>query len=220
MRPLVSFDCYTTLVDFQLDRATREILSSKLGLDGVDEDAFFRDFHAMRFQEVLDDYKPYREVLKRSLSAAMLLHRMPYEDEDGEALVAAVTTFGPFPEVPDALRALKQKYDIAIISNTDDNLIKYNVENIGVEFEYVISAEQARAYKPTQAAFEFAFSQFGRERDDHIHVAQGFEYDIMPTKRFGIRRVWINRYGLRGSSQFEPYEELEDLSRLPELLGA
>jgi hypothetical protein len=35
-----------------------------------------------------------------------------------------VPTFGPFPEVPEALRRLKNRYEIAIISNTQDHLIE------------------------------------------------------------------------------------------------
>ncbi|CAM5700344.1 hypothetical protein SALBM311S_03072 [Streptomyces alboniger] len=78
----------------------------------------------------------------------MRLHGLEYRDSDGDALVEAIPTFGPFPDVPDALRALKSKYEIAIISNSDDNLIARNVENIGVEFDYIITAQQASACKP------------------------------------------------------------------------
>jgi 2-haloacid dehalogenase len=47
--------------------------------------------------------------------------------------------------VPDALRAVKSLgYEIAIISNTDDDLIKQNVACIGVDFDHVITAQQAR----------------------------------------------------------------------------
>jgi 2-haloacid dehalogenase len=31
--------------------------------------------------------------------------------------------------------------------------------------------------------------------------------------------VWINRYGRRGSTDYQPYAELRDLSGLPALLG-
>jgi 2-haloacid dehalogenase len=44
----------------------------------------------------------------------------------------------------------------------------------------------------------------------------------MPTKKNGIRRVWINRYNRKGSDFYQPYDELPDLpdlSGLPALLG-
>jgi 2-haloacid dehalogenase len=41
-----------------------------------------------------------------------------YQDSDGDAIIALIPTFGPFPEVPEALRHLKNRYEIAIMSNT------------------------------------------------------------------------------------------------------
>ena len=163
MREIVTFDAYATLIDFQLGPTTLKSLEDRLDLDNLDVDEFLDDFRVMRFQAVLEDYRPYHEILHSSLRNAMRLHGLEYRESDGDALVEAVPTFGPFPEVPDALRRLKAKYEIAIISNTDDNLIARNVENIGVEFDYVITAQQAGAYKPDRQTFEYAFKTMGVE---------------------------------------------------------
>lgn len=220
MRQIVTFDAYATLINFELAPTTLKVLADRLDLDGLDVDEFLDDFRVMRFQAVLEAYRPYREVLHSSLRNAMRLHGLEYRESDGDALVEAVPTFGPWPEVPDALRALKKKYEIAIISNTDDDLIARNVENIGVEFDYVITAQQAKAYKPDRQTFEYAFQTMDVDPGQVIHVAQGWEYDHIPTRDLGLRRrVWINRYGRRGSSDYQPYDELPDLSGLPALLG-
>ena len=219
MAQVVTFDCYGTLVDFDLNRVVRGILRERLRIDGLDDAEFLRDFRVMRFQASLEAYRPYKQLLSETLEQAMRLHGLPYRTEDGDALVAAVPTFGPFREVPAVLTRLKEKYQIAIISNTDNDLIRGNVERIGVDFDFVITAEQARAYKPRREAFEFALRAIGRAADQVIHVAQGFEYDIIPTHGLGMRRIWINRSGRRGSRAFMPYEELPDMSRLPALLG-
>ena len=221
MDKIVTFDCYRTLIDFDLEGAVRAIAGDRIREIGVDEAAFLQDLRAMRFQAALQEYRPYREILRTTLRHGMLLHGIPYRDEDGDALVQAVPRFEPFPEVPGVLRALKWRYPVAIITNSDDDLIAHSVRNIGVDFDHVVTAEQARAYKPRAEAFEHAFRVLDSAPENVIHVAQGWEYDIVPTHRYsGMRRIWVNRYGRRGSDAYRPYEEIPDLSVLPALLGA
>jgi 2-haloacid dehalogenase len=218
---IVTFDCYRTLIDFDLEGATRGIISDRLASLGVEPDDFMRDFSAMRFQAVVQEYRPYREVVQRSLRAAMLLHGLPYRESDAEELLAAIAGFTPFPEVPEALRRLRVRYKLAIITNSDDDLIGPSVSRLGVDFDHVITAEQSRAYKPLPEAFDYALRAIGCRPDEVAHAAQGWEYDIMPTARYaGMRRVWVNRFGRRGSAAFAPYDEIRDLSELPPLLGA
>jgi 2-haloacid dehalogenase len=220
MDKVVTFDCYRTLIDFDLEGAVRAIAGDRIDQIGVDPDVLMHDLRTMRFQAVLEEYRPYREILRSTLRHGMLLHGLAYRDEDGEALIAAIPRFQPFPEVPDALIRLKNRYQIGIITNSEDDLIAHSVRNIGVDFDYVMTAEQAHAYKPLPEAFEHAFRVLKRAPEDVIHVAQGWEYDIIPTHRYkGMRRIWVNRYRRRGSDAYQPYEEISDLSALPELLG-
>jgi len=221
MRDLVSFDCYRTLVNFDLESVTDALLADRFVNAEVSPERFNHDARVMRFQAVVQEYRPYREVLRRTLQHAMLLHGLEYRESDGEALVEAVKGFQPFPEVPAALRRLQAAgYRLAIFSNSEDDLIKYSVENIGVDFDYVATAEQARAYKPLPQAFEHLMAVTERDPDRIVHAGQGWEYDILPTRRYpGMRRVWVNRYQLSRSAHFAPYDEIRDLSGLPDLLG-
>lgn len=52
------------------------------------------------------------------------------------------------------------------------------------------------------------------------HVAQEWEYDLIPTRDLGLRRqVWINRYGRPGSTLYRPCDQLPSLAGVPTLLG-
>jgi 2-haloacid dehalogenase len=213
----ITFDCYGTLVDFDLDTVTIQTLADRVAQ--TDVDAFLRDFEAIRYQAILGPYRPYREVLRQSLATAMEQHGLPYRDADGDAIIAAVPTFGPFPDVPPVLERLRQHCKLVIVSNTEDDLIASNVRNIGVPFDDVITAEQAGTYKPSPAIFAYVLSRLGCDASDILHVAQGFEYDIMPAHDLGWKRVWINRNGRQGDPAYGPYDELPDLTGLPALLG-
>jgi 2-haloacid dehalogenase len=54
---------------------------------------------------------------------------------------------------------------------------------------------------------------------DILHVAQGYEYDIVPTHKYGWTNVWINRYHGIAEEAYRPNFELPDLSGLPELIN-
>ncbi len=214
----VTFDCYDTLVEFPIDAVTRRILGPRADL--IDVDALLTDFEALRYRATtFGHYQPYRDVLRDTLAQAMRDHGLSYRDEDGEALIAAVPTWGPYPDVPPALERLRTHCKLAIITNSDDDLMASNVRNIGVPIDHVITAEQARAYKPSPVVFDYALRTLGCARGDVLHVAQGFEYDIVPTHRLGWDRVWVNRYGKAGDPAYGPYRELPNLSGLPGLLG-
>ena len=214
----VTFDCYDTLVEFRIDAATRHVLGARA--ESIDVVAFLAAFEALRYQTTtFAAYQPYRDVLTGTLAEAMRRYGLAYREEDGAALLAAVPTWGPYPEVPPALERLRTRCRLAIITNSDDDLMAGNVRNIGVPIDRVITAEQARAYKPSPVIFDYALRQLGCGPEDVLHVAQGFEYDIVPAKQLGWTRVWINRYGKSGDPAYGPYHELPDLSGLPDLLG-
>jgi 2-haloacid dehalogenase len=215
----ITFDCYDTLVEFPIDDVTRHILGSRA--DGIDMERLLADFEALRYDTTTTDpYQPYRAVLRGTLRQSMERYGLPYREEDGDALLAAVPTWEPYPEVPPALERLRAAgIKLAIITNSDDDIMARNVANIGVPIDRVITAEQARAYKPSEVIFAYTLQVLGCEPADILHVAQGFEYDIVPAHALGWERVWINRYSKTGDPSYGPYHELPNLSELPALLG-
>ena len=219
-RPVwITFDCYDTLVECPISEVSLDIIGARA--EGVDRERFMADFDTLRYETTTHGpYRPYRDVLRDTLRQIMERYRLPYREADGDALVAAVPTWGPFPDVPPALERLREAgVKLAIITNSDDVLMSRNVANIGVPIDCVVTAGQARTYKPSPVIFAYALDQLGCEPADVLHVAQGFEYDIVPAHALGWERVWINRYGKTGNPAYGPYHELPDLSGLPGLLG-
>ena len=218
LRPkYITFDCYGTLVHFQMSALTRELLADRVGRDRMDE--FLDDFEAYRMDEVLGAYKPYPQVIKDALRRACDRRRIEYRGSDGETIVAAVPTWGPHPEVPEALAVLAEHYPLVILSNAADSQIGSNVAQFGAPFHAVYTAEQAQAYKPQFQAFEYMLDKLDCGWSEILHVSSSLYYDLIPAHFLRItNKVYVNR-GYEPSSPYYGYHEIEDLSGLPGLLG-
>ena len=214
----ITFDAYGTLVQYQLSKVTREIIGDRL--NSVETEKFLDDYHDLRFAAIMEEYRPYETVLRRCFAKVLRKYKLDYTEDDGDRMMASILTWPPFPDVPAALRKLRQYCKLVIISNTEDRLIEKNIENIGVPFDDYITAEQARAYKPTKPIFDYTLRKLNCDKSDILHVANGFEYDIMPAHDLGWKKIWINRYQEKGDqAAYGPYETLPDLTGLPALIG-
>jgi 2-haloacid dehalogenase len=140
------------------------------------------------------------------------------EGEAG-ALAKSLPDWPPFPEVPTALAELRHRgWMLAILSNTDRDLIAASEKQLGVPIDLAIVAEDVESYKPAHAHWERFFEATTADRDHHVHVAASLFHDIEPARELGLRSVWINR--LAETADPEPDRELTDLSDLPDTLEA
>ena len=92
------------------------------------------------------------------------------------------------------------------------------VSRIGVPFDYVITAEQARAYKPSRHLFEYGYRTMGVTPSQTVHVAMGMYWDMKARHELGLRGIWVNRRGETGNPDWLPYAEVTDLNEAAALL--
>jgi 2-haloacid dehalogenase len=218
---LLTFDCYGTLVDWEGGAAGFLYdLSLRHGERSPRPGRELRGrWEAIQFELLQGDYMPYREVLARSLRAWMEERGYPWRDEEGEALLRSMRSWQPFPDTRPALERARQKgMRLAIVSNTDRDIVEHTIRHIGVPFDHVITAEDARAYKPADAVFEHALERLATPPEDILHVAFGFKYDIAPATRHGLSSAWVNRDGEPppGGERFDyEWRDLWPLADLP-----
>lgn len=213
----VSFDCYGTLVDFQIDRTLRELFADRVPEDHMA--AFLAAAAAYRFDEVLGLYRSYRDVLADATERAARRFGASYRPGDGRRLGEAVTTWEPFPEVPATLCALAQRLPLVILSNADTDQIQETVTRLEAPFHAVISAEEAGAYKPRLAAFEYMQARLACVPEEILHVSASPQYDLRPARDVGITKtVFVNRGG-EPPQPWLGYREIDDFSSLVELLS-
>lgn len=218
-RKIITFDCYATLIRFDLDGAVRRIVGPRAAECGIDIEGLISDLRVIRFHATSGLYRRYQAILRDTLEIGCSRRGIPYDALFGDQLVEEVRRFGPFEDTHDALADLQgMGYQLALLTNSDEDLIPHHVRAIGIDFDYVVTAEAARAYKPSKQAFEHLFRVIDRPLEYVTHAAQGWEYDIIPTRGMGIRRVWINRTGLPGNPYFAPYHEVSDVRGLVEVM--
>ncbi len=210
-----TFDCYGTLIDWMA--GIRDTLAD-----------LWPDHDAMqllaRYHEIEPEVQEgrsvsYRQVLSEALTLLGERDGLFLAEQDRSALADALPTWPPFAEVPGSLREVRARgWRIALLSNTDHDLLDASLSLIGVEVDLRITAEEASSYKPAHGHWERFREKTGAAPPNHVHVAASLFHDIEPCLELGIPAIWINRLG--EVSDLPRAAELPDLSRLPETLDA
>jgi 2-haloacid dehalogenase len=185
-----TFDCYGTLVDWNAG------IAAALG-----DPALLGRYHDLEPSvQAEDPARSYRDVLRETA------RRLGVDADPA----AALPDWPVFDDVRPALEEARARgWRLALLSNTDRDLIEASIRSIGVPFDLAIVASEIGSYKPAEGHWRAFEAQVGRLPD--VHVAQSHFHDIVPATRLGVPTIWINRLGETG----DPPASLE----LPGLVG-
>ncbi len=187
----VTFDCYGTLVDWNAG------LAAALG----GEAALARYHELEPVVQAEDPSLSYREVLRETA------RRVGLDADPAETL----PSWPVFPDVRPELEAARARgWRLAILTNSDRDLIEASIAAIGVPFDHAVVASEIGSYKPAHRHWEAFAETTGRLPD--VHVAQSHFHDVVPASALGVSTVWINRLGERAEPA--PTRELPTLEGL------
>jgi 2-haloacid dehalogenase len=208
-----TFDCYGTLIDWN-----GGLLAELERLFGVQSaPKLLERYHELEPQVEQDGSMPYKEVLTETLIRLAEDEGLPIPEGESDALVRALPTWEPFPDVPDSLAELRHRgWNLVILSNSDRDLITESMKRIGVPFDLAIVAGDLGSYKPGHAHWEHFYDVTTADKEHHVHVAASLLHDIAPARELGLKTVWINRLG--EEAEPKPDRELNDLIGLPDTL--
>jgi 2-haloacid dehalogenase len=205
-----TFDCYGTLIDWNggIGRELERLFGAARGGE------LLHTYHELEPQIQREDpSRSYREVM------AVALARLGAPAAEQGALSRSLPEWDPFPEVPAALEEARASgWRLAVLSNTDRDLLDSSLARIGVEFDDSVVASEIGSYKPATAHWDEFFARSGADRDHHVHVAASLFHDIAPASALGLRTIWINRLGEEAEPQ--PDVELHSLTGLANGLDA
>jgi 2-haloacid dehalogenase len=209
----LTFDCYGTLIDWEtgLLSALRPVLEAH----GTEQEAEPLLTAFARHEAALEagPYRRYADVLAgclRGLGEDLGFHPTAAEQA---AFGQSVGEWPAFADSPAALARLQQRFKLGVITNCDDDLFAASNEKLNIDFDWIVTAEQARGYKPRTENFEFAFARIDVPRERILHVAQSLFHDHVPAKALGMTTVWIDRrQGRAGTGATPPAEATPDLT--------
>ena len=210
---VLTFDCYGTLIDWEAGilAALRAPLAAH-GISAADEDvlgAFAR--HEAEIEA--GPYRPYREVLAAVLEAMVRHFGGEVGADERTAFGGSVADWPAFPDSAAALARLHERFALGVITNCDDDLFAASQAKLGITFDHLVTAQQAKRYKPNARGFELMFERVGLPPSRILHVAQSLYHDHVPAKRLGLSTVWVDRRaGRTGFGATPPAEATPDLT--------
>jgi 2-haloacid dehalogenase len=211
---VLTFDTYGTLIDWEAGilAAIRPILAAH-GKGTLPDEGVLEAFGRHEAEIEAGPYRPYRQVLGEVLTS-MLGHfgETPTADEVA-TFGGSVVDWPAFPDSAAALARLQQRFKLGVITNCDDDLFAASERRLGIQFDQVVTAQQAKRYKPNPRGFELMFERVGLPPARILHVAQSLFHDHMTAKRLGLRTVWVDRRaGKAGGGATPPADATPDLT--------
>lgn len=214
----ILFDTFGTIVDWRGSIARMgEALARSKGIDGTDWDAFARAWRAgymPGMARVRNGERPWMSVdeIHRERLETILVD-FSLDGVFSEAEKADINLFwhrlDPWPDSIPGLFRLKRDYLLSPLSNGSLVLLSTMAKRAGIPWDFVLSSNVFRAYKPDPAVYLGAIDLIGVEPGEVMMVAAHND-DLAAARSHGMRTAYINRpyeYGIDQSVDFEANEE-------------
>jgi 2-haloacid dehalogenase len=208
-----TFDCYGTLVDWLGGIRTT---FGKLWPD-QDVDDLAAAYHRIEPEVQAGRSVAYATVMAETLERIASERGLDIPEGQRDAFAVSLPAWPVFPDVPPGLAELRARgWKLAILSNTDADLLDASLLAIGVPVDLRIVASEIGSYKPAFGHWESFFRSTEADRARHVHVAASLFHDVEPCAKLGLPCVWINRQD--ETSDLPRAGELTDLSGLADTL--
>jgi 2-haloacid dehalogenase len=215
----LSFDCYGTLINWEQGiLGTLQPILQKHGI--ILSDAAVLAVYGELEPRLQNPYQRYRDVLRGVVREVGKQKGFIATEKEMDSLPDSLKTWRPYPDTVEALKSLKKKYKLVILSNIDDELFAASAKLLEVRFDAVITAEQVKSYKPDRAHWLEMLHRCKTTPDRVLHVGQSIYHDVVPAKAMGFKTVWVHRapgHGATKAAQEQPDLEVSDLKTLADL---
>ena len=222
----VALDAYGTVIDFtepDFIAAMAEICERQ-GLQADAADLWRRFLRAAYLLRAENHHQPvyrrYDEAWAIQFERVFRRLRLP-GDAWGAALYLKqkLAAAPAFDEAYPVIEALRPHYRLALLSNADDDFLTACLERNGLQFDTVVTSEQARAIKPDPAIFLHLARRLDLPPDQVLYAGDNPIPDVLGPHQAGMRVAWVNRHGIRRPRRVPPPDlRVRSLSELAAIL--
>ncbi|MFL6549096.1 MAG: haloacid dehalogenase type II [Povalibacter sp.] len=171
-----------------------------------------RQFEYQWLRVAAGRYQDFWRVTEDALQHAALTLKVDMSQSQRDELMNEYLKLKCWPEVPQALRALRASgRKLAFLSNATPQILMAGLKNSGLEssLDEVISTERVKTYKPDPRAYELGTQVLKLQKHEILFVAFA-GWDVAGAKWFGYPVFWNNRTGA----------EVERLGQAPDAIGS
>jgi 2-haloalkanoic acid dehalogenase type II len=195
----LTFDCYGTLIDWETGiwDALQPVIARNGRSDVTRATALAAFGDAETAQQIATPELAYTAVLEKVHGAVADGFGMATTADLDADFGASVAQWPAFADTAEALRYLKTRFKLFILSNVDRAGIAASGRKLGVKFDGIYTAEDIGSYKPAPANFDYMLDRlrrdFGLEPGDVLHTAQSLFHDHVQARAHGLANAWIDR---------------------------
>ena len=214
----IIFDAYGTLFDVN---SAAEKCKDKIG-DKWERFANFWRTTQLEYtwlRSLMNRHKDFWQITEDSLNKSM--KTFDIDPSMRNELLNLYKVLSPFKEVPDTLKALKEKkFKLAILSNGTpsllDELVKSNdLENL---FDDIFSIEQVGVYKPSSRVYDMPVKKYNISKSEVAFLSAN-TWDVSGGGNYGYQSIWVNRNNnIFDNLDFKPKYQITNLSKLIQLV--
>ena len=214
----IIFDAYGTLFDVN---SAAEKCKDKIG-DKWERFANFWRTTQLEYtwlRSLMNRHKDFWQVTEDSLDKSIKVFDI--DPSMRNELLDLYKILSPYKEVPDTLKALREKkFKLAILSNGTpsllDELVKSNhLENL---FDDIFSIEQVGVYKPSSRVYDLPIKKYNINKSEVAFLSAN-TWDVSGGGNYGYQSIWVNRNDIIFDNlDFKPKYQIKDLNKLIQLL--
>jgi 2-haloalkanoic acid dehalogenase type II len=151
-----------------------------------------KEFSSLSQESFGVKFKLQKEIERLSLQAAIDHFKLDLNARDlAKGLIEYRSHPQLFPESKAVLGDLK--LPLCLITNIDNSEIQKALNFTQLSFDFVVTSEDCRAYKPRPEVFLKALETIGLSAAEVLHVGDSWQGDIQGAQNLGIPVLWIDR---------------------------